>query len=100
MGRACFRDGESAASEGAEVARTRATLSFLNKAKRLYFCINRNTVLHKTIFTEISLFAPDGDNCRKPTFSRCTLVPQVSLPMPASYTSGSSPAENVLPVLR
>ena len=97
MGRACFRDGESAASEGAEVARTRATLSFLNKAKSLYFCINRNTGLHKTIFTEISL---DGDNYRKPTFSRCTLVPQVSLPMPASYTSGSSPAENVLPVLR
>ena len=51
MGRACFRDGESAASEGAEVARTRATLSFLNKAKSLYFCINRNTGLHKTIFT-------------------------------------------------
>ena len=37
MGRACFRDGESAASEGAEVARTRATLSFLNKSKKPVF---------------------------------------------------------------
>ena len=53
MGRACFRDGESAASEGAEVARTRATLSFSSSALKGRGCF-RDRVTRTTSDAEAS----------------------------------------------